>query len=57
MKTAVDLTNPATFTEGVPHGWFATLRREAPVFWHEEAEGPGFWVITRHDDVCAASKD
>jgi cholest-4-en-3-one 26-monooxygenase len=30
---------------------FRLLRKEAPVFWNPEPEGPGFWVITKYDDV------
>ena len=35
-----------TWSTNVPHEAFATLRREAPVFWHElEGEkAPGFWA-------------
>ena len=47
----VDLFNPETFVQGVPHHIFKLLRKEAPVFWHPEPEGPGFWVITKHEDV------
>jgi cytochrome P450 len=41
---------------------FATLRREAPVRFFEEAEipgfpkGPGFWALTRYDDIVEASR-
>ena len=43
----------------VPHEAFTTLRREAPVFWHElEGEkAPGFWAVTKHADVRAVSRD
>lgn len=47
----VDLYSPETFVQGVPHHFFKLLRREAPVFWHREPEGPGFWVITKYEDV------
>jgi cytochrome P450 len=33
------------------------LRREAPVYFQEHAYGPGFWAITRYDDVIALSSD
>ncbi len=33
------------------------MRREAPVYWHEEPDGPGFWAITRHADIKQISKD
>lgn len=46
-----------TWAEGVPHAMFALLRREAPVFWHPEPNGPGFWAVTKHADVVAVSRD
>jgi cholest-4-en-3-one 26-monooxygenase len=46
-----------TWGRGVPHDQFDRLRREAPVYWHPELDGPGFWAITRHADVRAISHD
>ena len=46
-----------TWARGVPHDQFERLRREAPVFWHAEPAGPGFWAVTRHADVVAVSRD
>ena len=53
----VDLTDLDRWVEGVPHEWFALLRRDAPLHWQDEAEGAGFWSFTRYDDIVAASKD
>jgi cytochrome P450 len=53
----IDLTDLDRWVEGVPHDWFALLRREAPAFWQDEREGRGFWSLTRYDDVVAATKD
>jgi cholest-4-en-3-one 26-monooxygenase len=53
----VDLNNPDNFVVQVPHEMLTTLRREAPVYWHEEAGGPGYWAVTRHPDVVAVNKD
>ncbi len=47
----------STWERGVPHDQFDRLRREAPVFWHPEPDGPGFWAVTRHADVRAVSHD
>lgn len=55
--TDVDLTDHARFAERVPHEMFAVLRREDPVHWQEEADGRGFWAITRHADITAVAKD
>lgn len=51
-----------TLPEAEREGAFATLRRERPVSWHEEFEypglpkGPGFWSITRWEDVWTVSR-
>ena len=57
MLDGMDLTDSRNFAGGVPHDWFARMRREAPVFWHEEAAGPGFWAVTRHADCVAVNRD
>ncbi len=58
----VDLWDPANFAAGMPDDAFTTLRRDAPVAWHDERPrregghaGPGFWCITTHADVQAVS--
>ena len=44
-------------------GAFAVLRAERPVSWHEEFEypglpkGPGFWAVTRWEDVWTVSRN
>jgi cholest-4-en-3-one 26-monooxygenase len=53
----IDIYDPANYEAGVPHEMFATLRREAPVFWHEHPDGGGFWCITRHDDLVTVNRD
>jgi cholest-4-en-3-one 26-monooxygenase len=52
----VDLASPEAFESGVPHEAFALLRRQAPVHFHRERQGPGFWALTRYDDVVFVSK-
>jgi len=53
----VDLANPDLFLAGWPHEAFALLRAQAPVYWHEEANGPGFWVVSKYHDVLAVQLD
>ena len=53
----IDLYDPGVYEREVPHEAFAYLRREAPVYWHPEPTGPGFWAVTRYDDVVAVSRD
>ena len=55
--TDIDLTNPDIFQTGTPHDMFRLLRREAPVFWHEEKNGPGFWAVTKYDDLKYVSRN
>jgi cytochrome P450 len=52
-----DLTDPDSFVGGVPHETFRRLRAEAPVAWHPERDGPGFWVVSKWADVRAVSLD
>jgi cholest-4-en-3-one 26-monooxygenase len=53
----IDLTKAETFVEAVPHEWFAYLRQNAPVWWHEESDGPGFWCVTKYDDCVTVNRD
>lgn len=46
-----------TWARGVPHDQFDALRRLAPVYWHDEADGSGFWAVTKHADVKRISRD
>jgi len=52
----VNLNDLDAFERGCPHEMFEVLRREAPVFWHEEPQGPGYWAITRYDDLKHISR-
>jgi cytochrome P450/nitrite reductase/ring-hydroxylating ferredoxin subunit len=53
----VDLTDLDVWERGVPYDWLALLRRDAPLHWQPEAEGPGFWVLTRYEDVVRVAKE
>ena len=52
----LDLTATATFANGHPWAEYARLRATEPVSWHPETDGPGFWAITKHDDVRTISR-
>jgi cytochrome P450 len=43
--------------EGQPHEMFRWLRENDPVYWHPEVDGPGFWAVTRYEDVRTVSRD
>ncbi len=53
----IDLLDRDRFTQGIPHEWFTWLRANEPVYHHPEPGGPGFWVITKYDDVVACNRD
>jgi len=56
-----DLTHLDRFAAGFPHEVFASLRREAPVWFHPPTAhtpgGEGFWVLSRYGDIVAAAAD
>ncbi|MFH8574238.1 cytochrome P450 [Streptomyces sp. NPDC017993] len=55
--------DPRGYVHGLPHTAYRLLRDRHPVAWQEEHEvldwpaGPGFWAVTRHDDVVRVLKD
>jgi cholest-4-en-3-one 26-monooxygenase len=53
----IDLLDRDVFTQGVPHEWLTYLRNNHPVYHHPEPDGPGFWVITKYEDVFAVGRD
>jgi cholest-4-en-3-one 26-monooxygenase len=53
----VNLLDRDVFARGVPHEWFTYLRAHHPVYRHPEPHGPGFWVVTKHEDVRSISRD
>ncbi|MGW2022106.1 cytochrome P450 [Streptomyces decoyicus] len=58
-----DVFDPRGYVDGLPHTAYRLLRDHHPVAWQEEHEvlgwsaGPGFWAVTRHDDVVRVLKD
>jgi cytochrome P450 len=52
----VDLTSHDAYTAGTPHATYARLRREAPATWIDEADGSGFWAITKYRDIVDVSR-
>ena len=53
----IDLLDRDRFRQDIPHEWFTWLRANEPVYHHPEPDGPGFWVITKHDDVMTCNRD
>lgn len=58
QQDRVSLSYAETFQDlAKPHTIFTQLRREEPVAWCPEPwNGPGFWSITKYDDIHAISK-
>ena len=57
MAPAINLIDPEYFAQhGHPWDQYAWLRANAPVFWHDEPDGSGFWAITKYDDIRAISR-
>ncbi|MGK2870310.1 MAG: cytochrome P450 [Mycobacterium sp.] len=56
-----DFTDPDVLLQGIPVTEFAQLRKTAPVWWNEQGESifndGGYWVISRHEDVKAISRN
>ena len=60
-----DPTDPDIYVEGVPHEQFLAMRQSAPVQWVEQPPearagqlgGNGYWVVSKHADVSAISKN
>jgi len=53
----IDLSDPDTFASGPPFAAFAALRRDDPVHFNAERDGPGFWAVTRHEDIRTVHRD
>ena len=52
-KPPVNLSNLDLFTKGQPFDAFARMRETAPVCWHDEEQGAGFWALTNYHDIRA----
>ena len=54
---AVDLLDHDLFADHEPWEVFEALQQHAPVHFHPEPGGRGFWVLTKFDDVRAVLRD
>lgn len=53
----IDLLSVANYAGSQPNDQFAWLRKNQPVYRHAEVDGPGYWAVTRYDDVRAVGRD
>lgn len=52
----IDLVSASTYANGHPWDQYAWLRANDPVHWHVEPEGPGFYAISKYDDIRMISR-
>lgn len=52
----VDITDPATYANGIPHEVFADMRRTEPIALRMY-EGRPFWAVTRYADLVTVTRD
>ncbi|MYW95833.1 cytochrome P450 [Amycolatopsis rubida] len=63
LPAGFDFTDPDLYASRLPLEEFAELRRTAPVWWNPQPHNTagfgddGYWVVTRHADVKAVSRD
>jgi cholest-4-en-3-one 26-monooxygenase len=53
----IDLLDLDRFQRLEHHEMFRRLRAEAPVSWHAQPKGRGFWNVVRHEDLVAVNRD
>ena len=53
----IDLLDLDRFLAQEHHEMFSYLRKEDPVSWHAEPDGPGFWNIVRHADLVEVNRN
>ncbi|WP_395357969.1 cytochrome P450 [Streptomyces sp. YH02] len=53
----IDLVDPELYSRGDPFSQWAWLRANDPVHWHRPGELPGFWSLTRYEDIRTAYRD
>jgi cytochrome P450 len=53
----INLLDPKLYSHGDPHAVWRWLRANDPVRWQESADFPGFWILTKYDDVRTVYRD
>ena len=59
LTPPVALNDPEVFSKhgGYTFDAFDTMRREAPIMWHPEEYGRGFWALTSHELIKTVEVD
>jgi cytochrome P450 len=53
----IDLYDPDNYVDEVPLSDMDALRARCPVYRHPHPDGGSYWLLTRHADVVAVSRD
>ncbi|MFD7029409.1 cytochrome P450 [Streptomyces sp. NPDC059917] len=53
----INLVDPTLYSDGDPFAQWRWLRANEPMYWHPPTDLPGFWALTRYDDIRAAYRD
>jgi len=53
----MSLADPGLYSGGDPYRIWQWLRRNDPVRWQPPGHLPGFWILTKYDDVRAVYRD
>jgi len=53
----IDLWDPHSFAHGHPLAQYDWLRTNAPVHFQQEPNGPGYWAVTRFQDVWEVDRN
>jgi cytochrome P450 len=53
----INLTDPKLYSDGNPYAVWQWLRANDPVRWHPPMDLPGFWILTKYDDVRSVYRD
>lgn len=56
-EPTIDLYSHDAYVEDTPWDQVAWLQQHAPVFRHPHPDGGFYWLLTRHADVAAVSRD
>ncbi len=59
QRSEFPLEDQTAYGKASPLEFLCRLQAEDPVHWHEAGGeyGPGFWVVTKYEDVLAVSRD
>ncbi|HQV59051.1 MAG TPA: cytochrome P450, partial [Ilumatobacteraceae bacterium] len=57
VNVDIDVLDIDRFQRLEHHPMFAAMRQQPGLYWHDEPDGPGFWNVTRYDDLVQVNRD